>query len=95
MKYRLKPPEVEAFRYNGQLQSEDGHWYIPDWARKALKDGKLFYESMDDQEVLCVMAEDGYKRPVLEGDYIILNTGGYIYPMKPGLFESIYEYAGV
>lgn len=86
MKYRKKPVEVEAFRYDGDLMGADGKYYVPGWAEKAYKDGVMYCVGCGD---LCIKTLEG-EHHVSVGDYIIRGVGE-IYPCKPDIFEVTYE----
>jgi len=43
-KYRKKPVVIEAFKYDGDLMTSDGQYYVPSWAVSAYKAGVLYYK---------------------------------------------------
>lgn len=103
MRYRKRPVEIEAFKYDGDLQKEDGRWYAPKWAREAFEKGILYYaganhltDPLDDSpptELYIRTLEGDHHASV--GDYIICGVDGELYPCKPDIFERTYEFAGV
>lgn len=47
MKYRKKPVEIEAFRYDGDFIDKDGNYYIPGWGIEAFENNVIKYNSYD------------------------------------------------
>lgn len=93
MKYRKKPVEIEAFKYDGDLINSQGEYYVPEWAVKAHKAGDIFYGSADGTEPpaeLYIRTLEGTHH-VSVGDYIIRGIKGELYPCKPDIFEETYE----
>lgn len=45
MKYRKKPVEIEAFRYDGDFIDKDGNYYIPGWCIEAFENNVIKYNS--------------------------------------------------
>lgn len=88
MKYRRKPVEIEAFKFDGDMMTSDGKYYVPEWAVNALNSNVLFFE--DDGE-LYLRCEDGYIEHVYVGDYIILDVRGVLFVYEPDVFEKMYE----
>jgi hypothetical protein len=93
-KYRKKPVEIEAFKYDGDLMT-NGDWCVPDWAVQAYKTGKLFYgyEGLIEEEPpvdLFVKTAKGRKL-IKVGDYVILRRNGEISPCNPDIFELTYD----
>lgn len=91
-KYRMKPIEVEAFRWTGGPdQIED-----PEWIVDALK--KNFFEELGGARiikpkgviVLEIFTPEG-RFCADVGDYVIKDAEGGIRPCKPDIFEATYE----
>ena len=89
MKYRRKPVEIEAFKFDGDIMTSDGKYCVPEWAVNALNDYVLFFKDDDELYLKCA---DGYVVHVCVGDYIILDVqyGGFLVCWS-GLFEEVYE----
>lgn len=91
MKYRKKPVEIEAFKYDGDLMGSDGKYYVPDWAVKALENWGMYYDYIDgNPPELFIRTLEGVHH-VSVGDYIIQGVKGELYPCKPDIFEMTYE----
>lgn len=94
MKYRKKPIIIEAFQYDGDLINSKGEYYVPNWAKDAYEDGKLYYDFANLNEVisyeLFIKTLEG-DMMVSVGDYIIQGVNGELYPCKPDIFEKTYE----
>lgn len=86
-KYRKKPVEIEAFRYDGDMIYSDGTPYVPDWALKAIKNGTMYYKG---QGELYIKTLEG-DHHVSVGDYIICGIARELYPCKPDIFANTYE----
>lgn len=86
MKYRKKPVEIEAFRFDGDLQNSKGEFYVPRWAVEAFEKGILRFEGPE----LYVETLEGTHH-ASAGDYIIQGIKGEIYPCKPDIFEATYD----
>ena len=98
MKYRKKPVEIDAFRYN----ANGGFAYWPQWGKEALKhnvDGLVVarddpasrtIEAFPDH--LMIHTLEGEMR-ANNGDWIIKDVVGEIYPCKHDVFEQTYEVA--
>jgi hypothetical protein len=89
-KYRKKPVVIEAFQYDGDLKGSDGNYYIPEWAKTALEDGVMFFESTSEPMQLFIKTLEG-KMLVSVGDYVIQGVQGELYPCKPDIFEMTYD----
>lgn len=46
-KYRKKPVEIQAFKYDGDFMDKDGYYYVPAWAVHANLEGTLYFEMMN------------------------------------------------
>ena len=93
MKYKKKPVIIEAFKYDGDLISKDGVYYIPQWAVKAYENSIIYYDSIDVFSTPCelfIKTLEGVHR-VSVGDYVIQGIKGELYPCKPDIFEMTYE----
>lgn len=85
---------LEAFQYDGDMQNSEGEYYVPEWAVKALKTGKLYYANMDagGMPPLCVKHElVDCDLLVVAGDYVVKSEDGRIRPYSAKDFEKIYE----
>lgn len=95
-KYTKKPVEIEAFQYDGDLKTVRGSYYVPLWARQAMDEGVMYYDSMMEDEPpteLFIDTLEG-KHRVSVGDYIIRGVKGELYPCKPDIFELTYDKVG-
>jgi hypothetical protein len=79
MKYRKKPIEVEAFRWNGTAES---HNWLREWTN-----GKVNLVTEGRLQVLTL--EGAIYASV--GDWIIKGIQGEFYPCKPDIFKKTYE----
>lgn len=43
MKYKKKPIEVEAFKFDGDLKDSNGNYCIPGWAIKDFEEGTMYF----------------------------------------------------
>lgn len=84
MKFRKKPVVIEAFQYSVDE--------IPEWALKALDDGRIEDFSPDHGHFgnleIKTLEGDHLARP---GDYIIKGVNGELYPCKPDIFAKTYD----
>ena len=77
MKFRKKPVEIEAVRYDGTNQNE-----ITSFVGENCRinhDGFIFIHTLEGSML------------VSEGDYVIKGVQGEFYPCKPDIFEQTYE----
>lgn len=83
MRYRKRPIEVEAYKY----QKELGNNRLMNWLAQqgANVTGWLFH----DGEVTIPTLEGAIK--AIDGDWIIRGVKGEFYPCKPDIFEATYE----
>lgn len=81
MKYRRKHIYVEAFKYCGT------GCHMPEWAEEALRDNKMYYDKHD--RLIIKAFNEEYL--VNEGDYIVKELLGEIYPLDSNIFECIYR----
>lgn len=89
-KYRIKPSNVEAFKYDGDLMNSKGNYYVPDWAVEAFKKGIIYYNSLIPGEPPCELFI-GSSEYVSIGDYVVQDSDGEIYSCEPDAFEEAYE----
>lgn len=90
-KYRKKPVVIEAFQYDGDFKTQDGKYYVPNWAVAALENGTIFFEENNNlPRELYIRTLEGVHH-VSIGDYIIQGVQGELYPCKPDIFEKTYE----
>lgn len=93
MKATKKPITVECFKYDGDLKSSKGEYYVPQWAVEAEKNGIFFFASKNEGEPPCelfVKTNHGTKH-VAVGDYVIRQIDGELYPCNPDRFEEDYD----
>lgn len=81
MKYRKKPVEIEAIKWNGDNLKE-----VLDFSKDA-------YLGKDDCTLFIETLEGDMKASI--GDYIIKGVNGEFYPCKPDIFEKTYDKADV
>lgn len=89
MKYRKKPVEIEAFRYDGDFIDKDGNYYIPGWGIEAFENNIIKYKSYDNGKLSIETLEGTMIADI--GDYIIKGVNGELYPCKPDIFRKTYE----
>jgi len=75
MRYRTKPIELEAVKYDGKT--------IPDFARGKTVSGAV-------EPALKVDTDEG-ERICGEGDYFVLTDDGQLLVRGGGIFEAIFE----
>jgi len=85
MKYRKKPIEIEAFKYNYNANCDTVAY--PQWFMKAVLLGAI---SENDDGTVSILTLEG-KMVITDGDYIIQGVKGEIYPCKPDIFEASYD----
>ena len=81
MKYRKKPVEVEAVKWEG---GKEQYELIMSLAPK----DTVFYR--EQEAAFDIYTLEGVMRASL-GDYIIKGVQGEFYPCKPDIFEQTYE----
>ena len=79
MKYRKKPVEIEAVKWNGRNFEEI----------KQLQNKNEQQLQRYENEILIFTLEGTMKASL--GDYIIKGVSGEIYPCKPDIFNLTYE----
>lgn len=92
-KYRKKPVEIEAMRWDGSF---DSYLAVPKWAQShgALNVNiREFEEGECDVDHIRVHTLEGVMR-ASAGDYVIRGIRGEFYPCKPDIFEATYEECG-
>ncbi len=91
MKYRKKPVEIEAIRFNGNFRKVDN--WVEQWQPKAYEQGQGMWES-DDGKALIIDTNEGEMRAEI-GDFIIrepfATEDRMFYPCKPDIFHKTYE----
>ena len=78
-KYRKKPVEIEAVKFDGTDESVE--WLLPQ-----LKSGEI----CKDCNKLYIKTLEGVMEAKV-GDYVIKGVNGEFYPCKPDIFEKTYE----
>lgn len=95
-KYKLKKSkessgfskEVEAFRYNGNFNSQD----VPDWFAEAIKDKVItFYRNVDGKDELFISKYGVVVRP---GNYVVRKLSGNVAACSAEMFHEHYDVAG-
>ena len=77
MKYRKKPVEVEAVRWDG-----NNHKEVIDFA-----ENKIWFDELGNIWIATLEGDMVAKK----GDYIIKGVQGEFYPCKPDIFAETYE----
>lgn len=88
MKFRKKPVVIEAFQYTKSLKNFQEESHLPQWAKTAYENGKIYYK--DEDSNLYISTLEGEMR-VRINDYIIQGVHGEIYPCEPNIFYKTYE----
>lgn len=87
MRFRKKPVEVEAVRFDGvppdATNAEDLMAWIGDQS-------SLAFDDETDEVYLTIDTLEGLMRANL-GDWIIKGVTGEFYPCKPDIFKATYE----
>ena len=78
-RYRNRPVEIEAIRWEG-----DNYQPIKEWAHPSMVG---WSRTTGD---LLVKTPEGTKR-AHDGDWIIKDVAGEVYPCKPNIFAATYE----
>lgn len=87
MKYRQKPIEIEAWRWDGEELDDS----VPDWIFQEMMKGKLFITmGWKGQTYITISKKQGQLR-LYPGDYIIKGCMGGIYSCKPDTFLQSHE----
>lgn len=82
MKFRKKPVEIEAVKFDG--------W---NWAEcyQFMSDEPLFFpQVLEEREKIEIKTLEG-TMTASRGDWIIKGVNGEFYPCKPDIFEKTYE----
>ena len=85
MKFRKKPVEIEAVKFDG--------W---NWAEcyQFMSDEPLFFpQVLEEREKIKIETLEG-TMTASKGDWIIKGVNGEFYPCKPDIFEKTYELVG-
>ena len=86
MKYRKKPIEIEAIKFNGENAYE-----IMQWAHKDCPDEfNSIVRAAPFKDRLVIRTLEGLME-AHGGDWIIKGIKGEFYPCKPDIFEATYE----
>lgn len=94
-KFRKKPVEIEAFRFEPVFNEQMFHIVAKDaplWFLKAECDGKAKIWN-DDEEPYCMIETLEGRMKANAGDWIIKGVKGEIYPCKPDIFAATYDAA--
>lgn len=83
MKYRKKPIVIDAWRNDGRSLS-------PQWLANALNEGSIYF-SGGEEPYYTIETREGVMRAEF-GDWIIRGIAGELYPCKPDIFASTYEF---
>ncbi len=78
-RYRKKPVEIEAVRFDGTNGPEIAQWAGGDYVDTASEYSSVRVETLEGSMFAAV------------GDYIIRGVKGEYYPCKPDIFEMTYE----
>jgi hypothetical protein len=84
MKYRKRPVVIEAFQL--------GIHYVPDWFMdKVSSNDIILYNISENDGYAEIKTLEGIMK-ANHGDYVILGVQGEVYPCKPDIFNSTYEW---
>lgn len=89
-KYRRKPLEVEAVRWDGTAASADLCKLLAGPGFETL-DG---FGWEDDPAATAVCRSDlqgGKWIPMYDGDFVVVNQDGNLFPLRAAIFEETYE----
>jgi hypothetical protein len=95
--FRKKPAMIEAVQFFGLDVAENGchsiHFdtkdALPKWLRDAMLDETIFVVQGDLEHIMVDTLEGVYG--AAEGDWIIRDVKGEIYPCKPDIFAMTYD----
>ena len=92
MKYRRKAKYIDAFQYDGLFMKDStGKLHIsgdiPEWAREALADGRLYFHAWD----LYTHNDELGDSCVMRNEFIVMDADGGIHNLPPETFTRIYE----
>ena len=85
-KFRKKPVVIEAVKYLGHGNVENGE--VPDWMWDAFEKGTLIPTNGDDPLRVKTLEGTMVVRP---SNWIIQGVAGEIYPCKAEIFAATYE----
>jgi hypothetical protein len=93
--YVKKPVIVHAFQLTRDNKTDIRSW--PDWLQDAWKkekysSGSFWYDKDDWGFMIETHTEGAYR--LKDGDYIVQNERGELYPYSADIFEMTYEPAG-
>lgn len=87
MKYRKKPVEIDAVKYEGSGNMENHE--VPDWLWDAFEAGIIF-PAPNGGDPMTIKTLEG-NHIVSPGDFILQGVKGELYPCKPDIFATTYE----
>lgn len=95
MRFRKKPMEIEAWKWNGVQELADSG--APDWLLEACREKRVrVFNRIElgggDDRCMEIGTAEGTMR-AKPGDWIIKGVKGELYPCKPDIFEQTYEKA--
>lgn len=92
MKYRYRPPEVEAFQMTKENRWNTRAW--PAWlsnARRSTGVGTIFINPDDpNKETLCLRTDTGVEK-ICTGDWVICTQSGKLSRCPMLTFHSLFE----
>lgn len=90
MKYRKLPVVIEAFKWTGDIeQTEDPEWIIEAIKNKVVTIGT--HPVIENYPLTMHIKTLEGTMNAKQGDYIIKDINGELYPCKPDIFEKTYE----
>ena len=92
MRFRKKPVEIEAMRFDGLNTEELLDWIEPHFAESPAEDvgGTVIDPSESELAYFTIETMEGMMRAD-PGDWIIRGVQGEFYPCKPDIFTETYE----
>ena len=82
MKFRKKPVEIEAIKFDG--------WNWAECYKFMSNEPLLFPQVLEEREKIEIETLEG-TMTASRGDWIIKGVNGEFYPCKPDIFEKTYE----
>lgn len=82
MKFRKKPVEIEAIKFDG--------WNWAECYQFMSNEPLLFPQVLEEREKIEIETLEG-TMTASRGDWIIKGVNGEFYPCKPDIFEKTYE----
>ena len=86
MKFRKKPVEIEAVKWEGGKISEVTPWISEALNKNPYEEGAI----MRVGDKVMIFTLEG-EMTAKDGDYIIRGVEGEIYPCKPDIFNKTYD----